>query len=388
MKQIKIKLTSLIFISFCSLTFGQEKLSLRFQPDNFIYLHQVNSGNPKEIYDAIIQNLAIVNNSNDTITVEKVHLSIIKDSLEYQSLTIYKKQLNAYAERMHSLQERDLLTMLDFQFQTSLYLKDISYSSNINIAQNEAIVISRIPLLFDFIPDYIWVTVTSRDNKNEIISKSKLEVIKYVSKNNYNFPLKGVWSAFGAPSLNSHHRWTSIQEFAYDFIKIDANGNSHTKDGSKLKQFYAYNEPVFSIGEGKVVSVYDKATESNFNLKQPNESQDEFRDKARENQNKLLKKGFEFILGNHVIIEHANKEYSYYMHLKPNSIKVKIGNYVSSGQQIASLGHSGNSSEPHLHFQLSDSSDILKARGLPIVFQNIGDNQWTILYGEIIKTEN
>lgn len=383
-----IKIFSIAILLVTIQTYGQSNLKIKFQPSNSIYLYQVNAGNPKEIYNAVIQNIAIVNNSEETFDLENVRISVFKDSLEIQTINIYETKLNDYASRMSSLQEQGLLDILDFQFQTSLYLENVSFPSTTRIEKNEAIILSRLPLLFDNIPDSIIVTATAYDLNYEVIfASNKLEVVNYISQNKYNFPLQGTWSAFGAPSLNSHHRWTSIQEFAYDFIKIDSKGNSHVKNGSKLKHFYAYNQPVFSIGEGKVVSVYNKSPESNSNLKQPNETQEEHSNKARENQNKLLKQGFEFILGNHVIIEHPNGEYSYYMHLKPESIKVKIGEGVSRAQHIASLGHSGNSSEPHLHFQLSDSSNILKARGLPIVFQNIGDNEWSILYGEIIKTE-
>lgn len=383
------KIFSIAILLFTIQTYGQSNLNVRFQPSNSIYPYQVNAGNPKEIYNVVIQNVAVVNNSKEVLHLDNVRISIYKDSLEIQTINIYKNKLNDCASRMNSLQEKGLLDMLDFQFQTNLYLKNVNFPSTTKIEENEAIVLSRLPLLFENVPDSIIVSVNAHNQMDELVfAKNKLEVINYVSKNKYDFPLKGTWSAFGAPSLNSHHRWTSIQEFAYDFIKIDSKGNSHKKDGNKLKHFYAYNEPIFSIGEGKIVSVYNKSSESNSNLKQPNETQEEHRNKARENQNKLLKQGFEFILGNHIIIEHPNGEYSYYMHLKPESIRVKIGDNVSRGQQIASLGHSGNSSEPHLHFQLSDSPNIIEARGLPIVFQNIGDNEWSILYGEIIKTEN
>jgi len=109
--------------------------------------------------------------------------------------------------------------------------------------------------------------------------------------------------------------------------------------------------------------------------------------KVKALQNELMQKGFEYVLGNHVIIEHANGEFSYYMHLKTNSITVQVGDTIKGGQKIGELGQSGMSSEPHLHFQLSDSPNILKSRCLPILFSNIGDDNWNILYGEIIKSE-
>ncbi len=58
-------------------------------------------------------------------------------------------------------------------------------------------------------------------------------------------------------------------------------------------------------------------------------------------------KGF----GNYIAVRHPNKMYSYYAHLKKNSMLVQVGDHVSAGQRIAQVGSSGNSTDPHLHFE-------------------------------------
>jgi hypothetical protein len=61
----------------------------------------------------------------------------------------------------------------------------------------------------------------------------------------------------------------------------------------------------------------------------------------------------EYGLGNYVGIYHpGSNTYSYYAHLKTSSVIVEMGDFVSAGQIIAEVGSSGNSTDPHLHFEL------------------------------------
>ncbi|MFF5503107.1 M23 family metallopeptidase [Streptomyces roseolus] len=54
--------------------------------------------------------------------------------------------------------------------------------------------------------------------------------------------------------------------------------------------------------------------------------------------------------GNAIVVKHANGTYSQYAHL--SKIKVHIGQKVAAGQRIAFSGNTGNSSGPHLHFEI------------------------------------
>ncbi|MBS1616595.1 MAG: M23 family metallopeptidase [Bacteroidetes bacterium] len=57
-------------------------------------------------------------------------------------------------------------------------------------------------------------------------------------------------------------------------------------------------------------------------------------------------------LGNYVGIRQSGKLFTYYGHLRKNSIVVQVGDSVSAGQKLGQVGSSGNSSDPHLHFEL------------------------------------
>jgi murein DD-endopeptidase MepM/ murein hydrolase activator NlpD len=54
--------------------------------------------------------------------------------------------------------------------------------------------------------------------------------------------------------------------------------------------------------------------------------------------------------GNHVVVKHADGKYTLYGHL--SAITVSVGQSVAAGQQVGNVGSTGNSSGPHLHFEV------------------------------------
>ena len=78
-----------------------------------------------------------------------------------------------------------------------------------------------------------------------------------------------------------------------------------------------------------------------------------------------------YLLGNCVIIDHGNTEYSVMMHMQPGSVTVKAGDRVVAGQVIGKLGNSGDSFGPHLHYQLQSGPRLFQDQPLPFRFQNI-----------------
>ena len=53
-------------------------------------------------------------------------------------------------------------------------------------------------------------------------------------------------------------------------------------------------------------------------------------------------------------------------------MRVKPGDALTTDQVIAALGNSGNSSAPHLHFQVMSTPDPLRSDGLPFVLTRVG----------------
>jgi murein DD-endopeptidase MepM/ murein hydrolase activator NlpD len=76
------------------------------------------------------------------------------------------------------------------------------------------------------------------------------------------------------------------------------------------------------------------------------------------------------LVGNSVVEDIGGGRYITYAHLKPGSIPawLHVGARLRPGDLIGRVGNSGNSSAPHLHFQVADSPEALDATGLPFVF--------------------
>ena len=215
------------------------------------------SGTPTDLYSAVIQNIAIINHVKDSMIIKKVEIIATRGGIETQRLQVPENTLEQSAKKFKTYQEQGILKYYDFQFQTRRYLDGVAFSKNTTLANEEAIVITHRTLFFQTLPDLVTVKVEAIDSKGKtLLVEGAIKVINHKSKNQYYFPLKGMWLAGGAPSLISHHRWGSIQEFALDLAKIGANSITHSGDGSKLTDYYAYGEPIYAIGAGRVVSTY------------------------------------------------------------------------------------------------------------------------------------
>jgi hypothetical protein len=91
--------------------------------------------------------------------------------------------------------------------------------------------------------------------------------------------------------------------------------------------------------------------------------------------------GLHRVLGNHVILR-CDGAYAGFAHLTTGSLSVAPGQAVRRGDVLGRVGHTGNSTAPHLHFQLMDGPDVVTARGVPCVFrayETFHDGAWTLV---------
>ncbi|MCX6344713.1 MAG: M23 family metallopeptidase [Armatimonadetes bacterium] len=193
------------------------------------------------------------------------------------------------------------------------------------------------------------------------------------NKIKYSCPLKGNLKISNIAMNYLHHRQSHSQEFGMDILEVRPNGDGRlstcVKDGSSdLQDYYTYRKPVVAAADGAVVEVADgypeEETVSPANWSAAVSS--EVIGKLAKTIGLRNAGG-----GNYIVLQHAVDEFSFYAHLSEHSMMVNVGDRVRAGQVIALAGSTGNSSEPHLHFQLMDSKDFLTANGLPVMFQDI-----------------
>ena len=77
-----------------------------------------------------------------------------------------------------------------------------------------------------------------------------------------------------------------------------------------------------------------------------------------------------YATGNHVIIQTDDGHYVVLAHLRQNTIAVTEGQRINRGDLLGKTGNSGNTTMPHLHFQVQTHRDLWDPdnRSVPFTF--------------------
>lgn len=151
---------------------------------------------------------------------------------------------------------------------------------------------------------------------------------------------------------------TSLYNLPYSIGTAYIVGQGNCTDGSHSDdQNYAYDfdMPVGTIiiasREGTVVAVEERFEDGNGTSGQEN----------------------------FVIVRHSDNTVSGYYHLTQDGVQVEVGASISQGDAIALSGNTGDSSEPHLHFEVLECLDC---DTLPVNFRNTRSHSNGLVEGE------
>ncbi len=220
---------------------------------------------------------------------------------------------------------------------------------------------------------------------------------KYVeSKTVLVLPIKSVLLIRDGNDFYSHHRRMDLthmaakmlgikkhsNRFAYDFCPTNEKQETYKNKGELNKEWYGFGANIYAPAGGTVVEAFNDAIDSKIG-----QIAFEYKEAIKDNT---------IMMGNYVIIDHHNGEYSTLMHMKRGSLSVKVGDRVEQGQILGQIGDSGDSFIPHLHYQLTNGIDIMNSEGIPIYFNNfqrvqgskiVAVNKGYLETGEIVKSK-
>jgi murein DD-endopeptidase MepM/ murein hydrolase activator NlpD len=140
------------------------------------------------------------------------------------------------------------------------------------------------------------------------------------------------------------------QRYAIDFYKLDEQHQTWIGDPTDVHSYLSYEQPVLAAAAGKVVASFDGLPDQEPPGPPPIPPIGD-------------------TVGNHVIVKIKPHVYLLYAHMKPGSVKVAKGDDLKQGQRIGLIGTSGNSSTPHLHFQVLTRPTFFPADSSAFVFE-------------------
>jgi hypothetical protein len=182
-------------------------------------------------------------------------------------------------------------------------------------------------------------------------------------------PVEGAnWLASDGPSNdpdNHHRRGIFVlnglavisRRYAIDWKQIEGAA-SFSGDARDVHSYYSFGKPVLAVADARVVTARDGLPD---NVPGHGES-----------FHPAVPITIDTVGGNMITLDLGGGEFAYYLHLQLGSVRVKSGDRVQPGQVLARIGSSGDAREPHLHFEVTNSSTLGVGEGVPYLIERYG----------------
>jgi murein DD-endopeptidase MepM/ murein hydrolase activator NlpD len=374
-----MKCAAVICLTLSLLSAGAEtpkSVEIRFCPASAVRTYPLESR--RNLQGLLLQNVAVINHGNAPFKVDNIEIELLKSNRIVESRKLDREALQSIADRGSKLQAAGVIQEVGFQFCGTDLIGPSIRLGGPTLARDQALLIVSQVFAFNGARDTLRIRVHGDVDSHATEFTGSIPIRSEFAQNKYIFPLRGVWYVGVGASFHTGHRWVVPEEFALDIAKTGESGLSHKGDGTHFDDYYAYGTDVLAAADGRVIGAGNDQAEDPSAMQRPNESQEAYFTRLQKEQGDRLAKGLLAITGNYVMIDHGKDEYSLYAHLQPGSVRVRVGDQVKAGEVIGKLGSSGNSTEPHLHFQVCDKSDPLMCAGIPVNFSNI-TVQWADL---------
>lgn len=167
---------------------------------------------------------------------------------------------------------------------------------------------------------------------SRVVGHVRVPLRRYRQTSRYRLPLQGCWLVSSGHDFGGEHRrHYGRGHFAWDFIRVDAEGRPAS--GDDLASYDSFGQPVLAPADGTVVMARDGFEDLPPGRAGPVET------------------------ANVVAIDHGGGVRSRLAHLRKGSVLVRAGDRVTSGQPVGAIGNSGSTEQPHLHLQFEDDRE-------------------------------
>ena len=329
-------------------------IEVRFCPASVVRTYPLESR--RELQSLLLQNVAIINHGKP-FKVTAIELELLQSGQVLDTKKLDEKTIQHFADRGVKMQAAGILKQVDFQFCGEDLIAPAIKLAGPKLEKDQALLVTSQVFAFSGARDTLRVRVRGSVGSRNTEIIGTLPIKSEFAKNNYMFPLHGVCYVGVGASFHTDHRWAIPEEFALDIAKLGDDGLSHWGAGTRFEDYYAYGAEVLAAADGRVIEMANDQPEDPSAMQRPDESQEAYFARLQKEQAERLAKGG--LLGNYVLIDHGKSEFGLYAHMQLRSVRVKVGDQVKAGDVIGKLGSSGNSTEPHLHFQLTDKPDLM-----------------------------
>jgi len=191
-------------------------------------------------------------------------------------------------------------------------------------------------------------------------------------------PFAGRWLTQNSPARRVPSHGTDLmgERYAIDFVAVDERGRTASYRDWRTalateppERYLAFGRAILAPAQGTVARTHDGEPDHAGRRSQLALLAYMLGQAAR------LREGADAVAGNSVILAlRDGGPYVALVHLRRGSLRVRVGDVVTTGQPIAQCGNSGNSTQPHLHLQVMDRLDFAHTRGVPLEFA--GFREW------------
>lgn len=310
-------------------------------------------------FDLIVQNV-----SKLTLRLSEIQLAVYDST---HSLAVMKSlNTDAFAPSIEVIGKQTMAPgeHLDvfnpfFRFESSVPLAELRYSFCLLREENERERernSHRLPDDCDF-RQQITIVPHTYEDKTSLILPLQGRIFVWEGHDFFSHHLR---VPLGDPNVQKMGITANSNNFASDFIYVDEAGRAFHDDARKLENWYGYGKPVYAPGAGVVLASANDIPENWFEDAQA----------TAIGHPKLPADKDPKDIGNFVLIDHENGEYSLLVHMKPGSVMLRSGDRVKQGQKVGAIGFAGDSIFPHLHYSLMSGPSLFKDWGVPIYFLN------------------